>query len=296
MSATGRLRIAVQKSGRLADSSLELVRRCGLRFSRDTKHLVCVGENLPIDLVLVRDDDIPALLTDGSCEAGIAGLNVFEEHRLECADACGFSIHRSLDFGACRLALAVPEGADRTQPEALEGCRVATSYPCMTHEYFRQLGIAVEAVIMNGAVELAPSLGKAEAICDLVSTGATLKAHRLRELATIFDSRAAFAVTSRALAPEQHALIDKLEGRMEGVLRVNGSKYIMLHAPRKALGTIHGLLPGAESPTVLPLDGEPGKVAVHAVCSESIFWETLEQLKRAGASAMLVLPIEKMLP
>jgi ATP phosphoribosyltransferase len=296
MNTSGRLRIAVQKSGRLADSSLALMRRCGLRFSHDSKHLVCAGENLPMDLVLVRDDDIPALLADGSCDAGIAGLNVFEEHRLACSEAPGFDIRRSLDFGGCRLAVAMPEDGGAASLSALEGCRVATSYPRLTQRYFEDRGIAVVIVTMNGAVELAPHLGKAEAICDLVSTGATLKAHRLVELETVFASRAAFAATHRELAHEQRELIAKLEGRMDGVLRVNGSKYIMLHTPRAALPSVRRLLPGAESPTVLPLDGESDKVAVHAVCSESVFWETLESLKSAGASAVLVLPIEKMLP
>jgi ATP phosphoribosyltransferase len=148
---------------------------------------------------------------------------------------------------------------------------------------------------MNGAVELAPRLGKADAICDLISTGATLKANQLRELEVVFQSRAALAVTRRAMTPEKRALLEKLERRMEGVLQVNGSKYIMLHASRGSLTAITALLPGAESPTVLPLDGQADKVAVHAVCRESVFWETLENLKAAGASAILVLPIEKML-
>ena len=290
-----RLKIAVQKSGRLTDNSLALFERCGLKFSRDRDHLVCFGENLPVDLLLVRDDDIPGLLDEGACDAGIAGLNITEEHRLVTGAVTGFDIWRELDFGNCRLAMAVPRDSDIRDVWALAGKRVASSYPRLTQRYLEQQGIVAEVVTMNGAVELAPRLGKAEAICDLVSTGATLQANQLRELETVFASRAALAVTRRGMSAEKRALLEKLERRMEGVLQVNGSKYIMLHAPRSALAAITRLLPGAESPTVLPLDGQPDKVAVHAVCRESVFWETLENLKASGASAMLVLPIEKML-
>lgn len=290
-----RLRVAVQKSGRLTDNSLEMFRRCGLRFSRDRDHLVCTGENMPLDLLLVRDDDIPALLEDGSCEAGVAGRNVFAEYRLACGDAVTHEVRRGLDFGACRLALAVPDGSQQASASDLSGLRIATSYPALTNSYFRNKGVSAKFVTMSGAVEIAPRLGKADAICDLVSTGATLKANRLYELETIFESTSVFAVTRRPMSEGKRDLLEMLGRRMEGVLQVNGSKYVMLHAPRSALATITGMLPGAESPTVLPLEGERDKVAVHAVCSETVFWETLERLKAAGASAMLVLPIEKML-
>lgn len=289
-----RLKIAVQKSGRLTDNSLALFQRCGLQFTRDRDHLVCYGENLPVDLLLVRDDDIPGLLTEGVCEAGIAGLNVSEEYRLG-NPAAGYDVWRELDFGNCRLSLAVPQDSSVNDVTALAGMRVATSYPQLAQRYFTGLGLAVEVVGMSGAVELAPRLGKAEAICDLISTGATLKANHLRELEVVFKSCAGFAVTRRAMSAEKRALLERLEKRMEGVLQVNGSKYIMLHAPRAALAAVTELLPGAESPTVLPLEGQGDRVAVHAVCRESVFWETLENLKAAGASAVLVLPIEKML-
>lgn len=296
MSVNDRLRIAIQKSGRLTDNSLALFQRCGLQFSRDRDHLICVGENLPVDLLLVRDDDIPNLLADGVCEAGIAGLNVVEEFRLGPDATDGFDIWRPLDYGHCRLSVAVPQDSLVSNVAALAGRRIASSYPNLTRRYFADQGVPVEVVAMSGAVELAPRLGKADAICDLISTGATLRANQLRELEVVLESRAALAVTQRTMSPEKRELLEKLERRMEGVLQVNGSKYIMLHAPRTALAAITRLLPGAESPTILPLDGQSDKVAVHAVCSEMVFWETLENLKAAGASAMLVLPIEKMLP
>lgn len=290
-----RLKIAVQKSGRLTDNTLALFQQCGLQFSRDRDHLVCFGENLPVDLLLVRDDDIPDLLMEGMCEAGVAGLNVAEEYRLDNRAGTGFDIWRELDFGNCRLSIAVPQDSGIQHVRDLAGKRIATTYPRLTQRYLADQNLAAEVITMNGAVELAPRLGKADAICDLVSTGATLKANHLKELEVVFNSRAALAVTRRPMSQEKRTLLERLERRMEGVLQVNGSKYIMLHAPRAALAVITRLLPGAESPTVLPLDGQADRVAVHAVCRESVFWETLENLKAAGASAVLVLPIEKML-
>ena len=205
---------------------------------------------------------------DGVCEAGIAGLNVIEEFRLGHVTLAGFDIWRQLDFGNCRLSVAVPQDSAITSLPQLAGTRIASSYPQLTQRYFADRNVQVEVVTMNGAVELAPRLGKADAICDLISTGATLKANQLRELEVVLESRATLAVTQHAMNAEKRALLEKLERRMEGVLQVNGSKYIMLHAPRAALSAITRLLPGAESPTILPLDGQSDKVAVHAVCSE----------------------------
>lgn len=289
-----RLRIAVQKSGRLTDHSLALLARAGLNFTRDRDHLVCFGENLPLDLMLVRDDDIPELVADGVCEAGILGQNVAREYALAQRDA-GFAETRELDFGRCRLVLAVPQADAAQTPQELAGKRVATTYPELTARYLAAQNIAAEIVTLRGAVEIAPRLGKADAICDLVSTGNTLRANRLREIATVFESRAAIIVSKRAMAEDKRLLLERMLRRIDAVMQVNESKYIMLHAPRARLAEITRLLPGAEAPTVLPLEGSTDKVAVHAVCRESVFWETLENLKGAGASAVLVLPVEKML-
>lgn len=289
-----RLKIAVQKEGRLTENSLALLARCGLVFTRDRDRLVCFGENLPVDLMLVRDDDIPELVADGVCEAGIVGQNVADEWRLaQGVDA--FAETRVLDFGQCRLSIAVPQETGVTAVADLAGRRIATTYPALLARYLKAQGVAAEMVSLKGAVEIAPRLGKADAICDLVSTGNTLRANRLRELATIYESRASLIRGRQATTPENAALLDRLLCRLDGVLAVNESKYIMLHAPRARLAEITRLLPGAERPTVLPLEGSDEKVAVHAVCRESVFWETLENLKGAGASAMLVLPVEKML-
>lgn len=293
-----RIKIAIQKSGRLTDNSLELIARCGLKYSRGRDQLVCYGENLPLDILLVRDDDIPALVQDDVCDLGIVGLNVIEEKRLAfAADGSGppFEQLMSLDFGLCRLALAVPEDAPYAGGDSLRGRRIATSYPFVLGHWLAARGIDAEVVALSGAVEIAPRLGRADLICDLVSTGSTLAANRLREVETVLESRAALIRTPVPVASEKAEWMNRLLVRMDGVQQVRGSKYIMLHAPRAALPRIAALLPGSEHPTILPLEGTDEKVALHAVCRENVFWETLESLKAAGASAILVLPVEKML-
>jgi ATP phosphoribosyltransferase len=294
-----RIRIAVQKTGRLTDNSLELLARCGLKFSRGRDQLVCFGENLPLDILLVRDDDIPTLVQDDVCELGIVGQNVIEEKRLAWTAAGGgppFEDVLPLDFGRCRLALAVPEEAAYAGPASLRGRRIATSYPCVLGAWLARHGIDAEVVALSGSVEIAPRVGRADLVCDLVSSGSTLAANRLREVETVLECRAALIRTPKPIAREKTEWMERLLKRIDGVQRVNGSKYIMLHAPRSALQQIVRLLPGSEHPTILPLDGTDEKVAFHAVCRENVFWETLEGLKAAGASAILVLPVEKMLP
>lgn len=288
-----RLRVAVQKSGRLTDKSLDLFRKCGLEFSRDPNHLICYGENLPVDLWLVRDDDIPQLIDDGDCHAGIVGENVAEEHRLSRSQAGTLTARCQLDFGYCRLTLAAPEASPIRNVKQFEGARIATSYPGLLGNFLKKSGVHATVVHLTGAVELAPEMGRAEGICDLVSTGETLRSHGLIELQTIMESRAIWLVDDRAR--DRFEVLTKIERRIAAVMAVNESKYIMLHAPVDSLKEIRRLLPGAEAPTILPLDGDKKRVAVHAVCRESIFWETLEALRGAGASAVLVLPLEKML-
>ncbi len=289
-----RLKIAIQKKGRLTDHSLNLLAKCGLNFTRDRDHLVCYGENLPVDLMLVRDDDIPELVAEGICEAGIVGQNVADEHALVNPRAM-LDETRILDFGKCRLSIAVPDDSGIVSVNQLAGLRIATTYPGLTRKFLDVQGLDAEVVMLNGAVEIAPRLGRADAICDLVSTGNTLRANHLRELEVIYRSQASIVTTRTEIPAELDELLQRLLRRVDGVLQVNESKYIMLHAPRARLDEIRRLLPGAESPTVLPLEGSDDKVAVHAVCRESVFWETLETLKAAGASAVLVLPVEKML-
>jgi ATP phosphoribosyltransferase len=293
-----RLKLAVQKSGRLTDPSLDLLTRCGLKLSRGKDQLMGFGENMPLDVLFVRDDDIPDLVQEDVCDLGLVGLNVLEENRLELAarkQPARYKQVRTLDFGRCRLSLAVPDGMSFEGSRTLQGKRIATTYPFMLERYLRERDVKAEIVTLSGAVEIAPRLGRADLICDLVSTGSTLQANHLREVETVLESHAVLIRTPLELPPEKAEWVERLLMRIEGVQSVRESKYIMLHAPRAALPEIRKLLPGSESPTIIPLEGNPDKVAVHAVCRENVFWETLESLKKAGASALLVLPVEKML-
>ncbi|HEX2493722.1 MAG TPA: ATP phosphoribosyltransferase [Steroidobacter sp.] len=295
---TSRLKVALQKSGRLTDNSLDLLVRCGLKYSRGRDQLMCYGENMPLDVLFVRDDDIPDLVQQDVCDLGIVGLNVVEEKRLA-FQARGvaplFEQLMLLDFGRCRLSIAAPEGVEYAGVSSLRGRRVATTYPNILGRWLRQNDVRAEIVTLSGAVEIAPRLGRADFICDLVSTGSTLVANHLWEAETILESQAAIITTPVPVSPEKQEWIHRLVMRIDGVQQVKESKYIMLHAPRAKLAEIRNLLPGSESPTIVPLEGSAEKVAVHAVCRENVFWETLESLKSAGASAILVLPVEKML-
>jgi ATP phosphoribosyltransferase len=298
MDRSERLRIAVQKSGRLTDESLDLLHRCGLKFSRGKDQLMCYGENMPLDVLFVRDDDIPDLVQEDVCDLGLVGLNVLEEKRLA-MQARGtpprIEVLMRLDYGRCRLALAVPDDYPFAGLASVAGKRIATTYPHVLARFLQEQGIEAEIVTLSGAVEIAPRLGRADLICDLVSTGSTLRANHLREVVTVLESQVCLVRTPLPLPDVKADWVRRLLVRIDGVQQVKESKYIMLHAPRAALPQIAKLLPGSESPTVIPLDGTGEKVAVHAVCRETVFWETLESLKAAGASAVLVLPVEKML-
>lgn len=288
----GRLRIAVQKSGRLSDRSLDLVRDAGLRVVKGTNDLLYRIENYPIDLLRVRDDDIPTFVADGVCDLGIVGENVLEEARNGGPVA---EVVMPLGFGRCTLKIAVPPTLAYDGPGSLEGLRVATSYPRILRRFLDERDVTAEIITMRGAVEVAPRLKLAAAICDLVSTGATLEANGLGAREIVLESQAVLIRSPVAPEPALQHLLDSVIERMSGVVASQGAKYVMLNAPRAALAEITAILPGAGSPTVMPLSGRDDAVAVHAVCQEAVFWETLEKLKAAGASAILVLPIEKMM-
>jgi len=297
-SSEQRIKIAVQKTGRLTEHSQDLLERCGLKLTKSKDRLFCYGENMPIDLLLVRDDDIPGLVSEDVCDLGIVGLNVVEEKRLELQAAGHEAMFKQvfeLDFGHCRLSLAAPDGTIYDGKESLENKRIATSYVQLLKKFLETNSINAETVYFSGAVEIAPKLGKADYICDLVSTGSTLEANGMTEVDVLLESEAVVIQTRATLGDDKQALVSRLLQRLDGVLQVRESKYIMLHAPRSALAEIRELLPGSEAPTVIPLEGTPDKVAIHAVCRENVFWETLENLKAAGASSLLVLPVEKML-
>lgn len=289
-----RLHIALQKSGRLSDYSRELLRDAGFRIQSGKNSLTARVENFPAELMFVRDDDIPTFVSDGVCEFGIVGQNVLEEFSAERTNL-GYEMLAELGFGRCTLKLAAPESMPYEGPASLAGQRIATSYPRLLARFLRENDVDATIVTMSGAVELAPRLQIASFICDLVSTGATLEANNLRALDTVLDSQAVLIRTTRPMDATRADIAAGMMSRIEGVLATKESKYIMMNAPGEALKQITDILPGAEAPTIVPLHGRPGNFAVHAVCQESVFWETLQKLKAAGASAILVVPIEKMM-
>ncbi len=289
-----RLRVAIQKSGRLSERSLDLLKNCGLQFARSKDKLFWYGKDFPVDLLLVRDDDIPRLLLDGVCDLGIVGENIASEVMLDRNGGEGLRRLRKLGFGQCRLCIAVPEDMDIRDSTELEGKRIATSYPALTRYLLDKKGVSAEIIELSGSVEIAPGLGTADAISDLVSTGTTLRANHLREFEVLYESQAALYGREGDISADRQLLLDRLLARLEGVMRASESKYVMLHAPRESLEKITELLPGVEHPSIMPLEGTD-RIAIHAVCGEAVFWEHLEALKAAGASAILVLPVEKML-
>jgi ATP phosphoribosyltransferase len=289
-----RLRVAIQKSGRLSEKSLDILKSCGLSFARSKDKLFWYGRDFPVDVLLVRDDDIPRMLLDGVCELGIVGENIASEVMLARSSETELNRLRKLGFGHCRLSIAVPEDLEITSINELEGTRIATSYPALTRYLLEKQGISTEIVELSGSVEIAPGLGTADAISDLVSTGTTLRANHLRELEELYQSQAALYGRVNDISESKQQLLEQLLARLEGVMQARQSKYVMLHAPREALEKITELLPGVEHPSIMPLEGSD-RIAIHAVCGEAVFWEHLEALKAAGASAILVLPVEKML-
>lgn len=295
---TQRLRIAIQKKGRLSKECQNLLKQCGVKFNLVGERLVVHAENMPIDLLLVRDDDIPGLIMDGVVDLGVIGENELEEVGLE-REALGepseYNKLRRLDFGGCRLSIAIDKDAQYNGPQDLQGKRIATTYPQLVKRYMDEQGVTFSPCMLNGSVEVAPRAGLADAICDLVSTGATLEANGLKEVEVILRSKAVLIQRNGEFSTEKQALIERLLTRMQGVIQAKESKYIMLHAPTECLDKITALLPGAEDPTVLPLAADKSRVAVHLVSTENLFWETMEQLKALGASSILVLPIEKMM-
>lgn len=295
---TQRLRIAMQKSGRLSQDSQALFKSCGLKINLREQRLIAHVENMPIDILRVRDDDIPGLVMEGVVDLGIIGENVLEEVQLiRASQGQSFAVKtlKQLDFGGCRLSLAVPDDVNYTGPQSLAGKRIATSYPGLLGRFFAERDIPFKSVMLGGSVEVAPRAGLADAICDLVSTGATLEANGLKEVEVIYRSKAVLVQAPNPLSDAKQKLIDKLLPRIQGMQQARESKYIMLHAPKEKLDAITSLLPGAERPTIMQLAGETNQVALHVVSSETLFWETMEQLKALGASSILVLPIEKMM-
>lgn len=298
MKTNNRLKIAIQKKGRLFNESTQLLQQCGLRFSLTKPGLLTRAENLPIDLLLVRDDDIPNLIMDGVCDLGIVGENVLYECALrrKCQDDFyEYKILESLGFGTCRLSIAIPKAQTFDETQGFDGKSIATTYPHLLKQYLEKSKQATKILTISGSVEIAPRLGMADMICDLVSTGKTLEENNLQEALVIMKSQAVLIQSASDLDDNKSELIALLLRRIRGVIAASESKYIMFHAPKDSLDTIKGILPGFEAPTIMPIAGLEDKVAIHVVSQEAVFWETLEKLKQIGASSILVLPVEKML-
>ena len=281
-----KLRLAIQKSGRLHDDSIKLLKECGIDISNGLNKLKAEASNFPIEVYFLRDDDIPQYVEDGVADIGIVGENVVYEKNKP------LTVLNKLGFGKCRLSVAVLKSENYTGISFLEGKKVATSYPVILTKYLKDKGVNAEVHEISGSVEIAPSIGLADAICDLVSSGSTLFSNGLQEAETILSSEAVLVATN-SISPEKQAIIDRLLFRIESVKKARNTKYILLNAPNDKLSEITALLPGMKSPTVLPL-AEPGWSSIHSVLNENDFWEIIEQLKAAGAQGILVVPIEKM--
>jgi len=282
------LRIAVQKSGRLTDKTLNLLEGIGLRFDDYKRSLLVKCRNFDVELLLLRDDDIPEYVADGVCDLGFVGGNVTAE------DQANVKVLRGLDYGVCRLSLAAPKNGSIKKAEDFAGKKIATSYPNLTQSFFDKKGIKVTIITLSGAVEIAPRLEVADAISDLVSSGNTLKANGLIELETIFESETELIRTNKPLSAGKQQLVKKILQRMEGYQQAERSRYIMMNAPADAVPKIRSIIPSLKSPTIVPL-AEEGMVAIHTVVPLSTFWQVMEQLKAAGASGIVMLPIESMI-
>lgn len=283
-----RLTIAIQKKGRLSDQSVNLIKKSGINFSSKGDNLLAKSNNLPIDILFVRSDDIPSLVSNGDADLAIVGENVLIEKSL--FKKTNIKKLINLGFSKCRLSLAVPKNI---KTKNIQNKKIATSYPNTVKKYLKDNDITASIVNINGSVELTPYIGMSDMICDLVSSGATLEANNLEEIEVILQSEAVL-IKNNNLTGIKDKIAQKVINRMQGVVNATESKYVMLNADTSNLKDICKLLPGSESPTIIPLE-DNNKVAIHALCQEPIFWETMEKLKSKGASSILVMPVEKIL-
>ncbi|MBT2116823.1 ATP phosphoribosyltransferase [Dyella sp. LX-66] len=296
MKPRDRLRIAMQKSGRLTEPALDLLNRCGLSFRQSRDKLFLFGEGEPVDLLLVRDDDIPGLIAQGVCDLGIVGRNVLSEYSLtDGRETEPLAEWRPLGFGRCRLSIAVPQEMNYERPQQLAGLRIATSYPGLLRDWLRRNGVDAGVVTLAGSVEIAPRLGTADLICDLVQSGGTLVANQLREADVLLESEAVLAGPKTLPTDERGDMIELLLKRLDGVMQVRESRLLLLQTSRQHLDAVTRLLPGGPQPTLLPVAGQPDQLMLQALCAGEVSWRQLEEIKKAGAREMFVLPVEKML-
>lgn len=281
------LKIAIQKSGRLHDDSVSLLQECGIHIRNGNGQLKTTARNFPLEVFFLRDDDIPQYVADGVADAGIVGENLLLEKdiRLDVASRLG--------FGHCRLSIAVPKTFNFNTENDLNGLKIATSYPVLLNRYLKEKNISADVHIISGSVEIAPGIGLADAVCDLVSSGSTLLTNGLKEVEVVLQSEALLIATPQ-LPPEVQVIFDRLLFRIQSVKNARNNKYIMLNAPNENLREIFEVLPGMKSPTVVPL-AEEGWSSVQSVVNEDIFWDVIEKLKELKAEGILVVPIEKMI-
>jgi ATP phosphoribosyltransferase len=290
-----RLTLAVQKKGRLFEGSEDLLKRAGVKLAYARDALLRRAENMPLDVMFIRDDDIPNFVASGACDYGIVGENVLYEMASRLPRVARLETVTKLAFAKCKLKLAAPNEGVIQRVEDLAGKTIATTYPGLTDKFLKERGIEAEIIEMGGSVEVAPRMGIADAICDLVSTGATLEANGLVAFETVLESEAVLIRGPRAAQNGAAQTAELLIERFQGVIASRQTKYILLNAPKDRLDEIRAILPGSDAPTVAQIVGRDDVVAVHAVCTEAVFWSTLEQLKGAGARSILVMPIEKMM-
>lgn len=281
-----KIKIAIQKSGRLNEDSLKLLKDCGISIDNGKDQLKASANNFPLEVLYLRNGDIPQYLRDGVVDIAIIGENVLIEKGTD------ISIVEKLGFSKCRVSLAVPKDVSYTTIKDLDGARIATSYPNTVKEYFKKFKVTPDIHIINGSVEIAPNIGLADAICDIVSSGSTLFKNNLKEVEEMLKSEAVLAV-SPSISEENQKILDKIQFRIQAVLKARKSKYILMNAPNDKIKNIIKLLPGMRSPTVLPL-AEVGWSSIHTVIEKDSFWEVLDELKANGAEGLLVIPIEKM--
>ena len=282
-----RIRIAIQKSGRLSEKSLELLQEAGINLNNGSRKLRSEAQHFPLEVIYLRDDDIPQYVEDGVAHIGIVGENEYAEKE------CQVDLVERLGYSRCRLSIAIPKANHYEGLENLKGKRIATSYPVILERYLERHGITSDIHVLSGSVELAPSIGMADAIFDIVSSGSTLISNGLKEVEVIMKSEAV-VIANNALDPEIRTILEDLLFRLRSVMAARNNKYILLNAPNEKLQEIVSLLPGMKSPTVMPLADE-GWSSVHSVLSEREFWSVIDQLKALGAQGILVIPIEKMI-
>ncbi len=286
LATNGRMKIAIQRSGRLTDDSVNLLRACGLSFEFQKQSLYSPCKNFNLDILAIRDDDIPEYVQDGVADMGIVGENIIRERNAK------VEILETLGFGGCRLMISIPQRSSIRKIADLRGSRIGTTYPNILKGFLKTNRVKAEVIELSGSVELAPSLDVADTICDLVSTGTTAKMSGLKPFCTVMESQAVLIANPAILRDKKKRPdIDRLSIRLRGSLEARGKRYLMMNAPVQSIGRIKKILPSLKSPTIVPL-ADPSLVAVHSVVAEDVFWDVMEKLKKAGATGIIVVPIE----